>query len=88
VVCAWREANAGVDHADTVGSCDHGVQVDLGDLGKVVARPREPVQNVLKCFGVGRRLAAVAVEETRGPRVRDEGAARASRSVSGVRRTP
>src|SRR5690242_9426413 len=66
------QANTGVDCDAAAGEREHGVQVELGDLGDVLRQAREPVDEIDERADVRRRSAAEAADETAGLAAEDE----------------
>ena len=58
-----RDPDARVDDDGPVGKADHGVEVELRELGEVVGELREPVEDVGERGGVGGGSTAEARDE-------------------------
>ena len=70
--CGRREADAGVHHHGPSGKAEHGVEIELRELGEVVGELREPVQHVGERRRVGGRSTAEARDQPAGLACADE----------------
>src|SRR4029453_7511870 len=55
---AMLDAYTRVDRDATVRACEHGIEVELGDLGHLFAEAAQPQDELRQGFGIGRRGAA------------------------------
>ena len=69
---ARLHADACVDGDAAVRHADHGVEVELGNLGQVLGEPREALDEVDEGGRVGGRRAAVAADEPPGLAAEDQ----------------